>query len=273
MSDQDQIPAVETQVTETPLQTVVPEGAETEPETPAESNSEQQKEPAATHKKTPEQVNKDRAHFQREAQRVKEQLAALSGEPEKADERPLEQQYPVVDRRDQRRDLTKDELNEFLRENPAELGVALAEYLSHTVKSELSEFRKNQEVAAQNREANRILREFCSRNDISNDELNAAASYVKQIGIKGSPAGMSSLIIDRVITNRVLGNINQTVTEAAARASAAVKAQTLTTQPAGHVPEEKPKTITAEEIISSKYGPSDKTQKLNRLKEKFASGG
>ncbi|GAI54220.1 unnamed protein product, partial [marine sediment metagenome] len=100
---------------------------------------------------------------------------------------------------------------------------------------------------------------------ISKDELQTATNYVKQLGVKGTAAGVSSMVIDRMILNRVLEHGQQAVTAAQAKAVAAAKNQVLTVQP-GDVPtpgHEKPKT--SEEVMLSKFGPTDQKSKLDKI--------
>ena len=256
MTDQDQKGNLETppddnvQQLETPPDTPSPEGEKPEEEKPAQPDSKEEK-PEEKAGKTPEQIEQDKAYFQSEAQKAKEELAALQS---KEREEPAQPEV-VAPQPQAQPPLGKDDLNTFLQENPAEGFAAIAEYMAREVKSALGQYTKEVELEADNREANRILREFCSKNDISKDELQTATNYVKQLGVKGTAAGVSSMVIDRMILNRVLEHGQEAVTAAQAKAAAAAKSQALTAQPegAGSPPAKK---MTGEEVMAGKFKPT-----------------
>lgn len=240
MTDQDQNGNLETppdgnvQQPETPSDTPSPEGDQPTPGTPAQPDPEDGK-PEEKPGKTPEQIEQDKVYFQAEAQKAKEELAALqSKEREEPAQPDVAAPPPPSDvATPPPPSLSKDDLNTFLQEHPAEGFAALAEYMATEVKAALGQYTKGEELKADNREANRILRKFCSENSISSDELQTATNYVKQLGVKGTTAGVSSMVIDRMILNRVLEHGQKAVTAAQAKAAAALKAQALTDQPGG----------------------------------------
>jgi len=240
---------------ETPKEETPPEGDVSEEEKPAEETpvkpDSKEEQPEEKTEKTPEQVKDDAVYFQAEAQKAKEELAALQSK-----EREEPAQPDVVAPQPQPQPpLSKDDLNTFLQDHPAEGFAAIAEYMAKEVKTALGQYTKEVELEADNREANRILREFCSKNDISKDELQTATDYVKQLGVKGTAAGVSSMVIDRMILNRVLEHGQEAVTAAQAKAAAAAKAQALTAQPdgAGSPPAKK---MTGEEMMAEKFKPT-----------------
>jgi len=252
MTDQELENTRETPKEETPPEGDVSEEEKPAEETPAKSDSEEEQ-PEEKTEKTPEQIEQDKAYFQAEAQKAKEELAALQSKereepaaPDIVAPPPPPQPQPS---------LSKDDLNTFLQDHPAEGFAAIAEYMAKEVKTALGQYTKEVELEADNREANRILREFCSKNSISKDELQTATDYVKQLGVKGTAAGVSSMVIDRMILNRVLEHGQETVTAAQAKAAAAAKAQSLTAQPdgAGSPPAKK---MTGEEVLAGKFKPT-----------------
>lgn len=234
MTDQDQNGNLETppdgnvQQPETPPDTPSPEGDQPTPGTPAQPDPEDGK-PEQKPEKTPEQIEQDKVYFQAEAQRAKEELAALQS---KEQDEPAQPDV-VAPQPQPQPPLSKDDLNTFLQDHPAEGFAAIAEYMAKEVKTALGQYTKDTELQAENREANRILREFCSKNGVSKDELQAAVSEVEQLGIKGRSAGVCNVVIKHIVLGRMLEHGQETVTAAAAKATKAAKVQALTEQPGG----------------------------------------
>jgi hypothetical protein len=263
------IPVAETPKVETPPAPVVPE-TPIEPEgtpaiaTPAEGQQVVTDKPITTElpAKTPDQLAQDRAYFQQEAQKAKEELKRIRDEFTQGTAQPTppvvaaQQPQKVEDRF---ATMSQEQLEDWIQTHPVEAMMAAVEKAKQDIRSEnvIQATKDSQELAfkLEQREANRFLNDFAQRNKITQDEFGLAKQYVDSIGIKGSPTAVAEMVTDRLIMNRLLTNTAAQVETVKADAAQKVKQQLLTVQPnAGTTPQSKP--MTMDELVASKFKPS-----------------
>lgn len=277
MSDQDGTPSLEgflpVQETpkETPPVTEVPETPAVTEGTPAQPDP-QSEQPVVTEQptvagKTPEQLDKDRAYFQTEAQKAKEELKRIRDEfqPGTAQPTPSVEQTVATKQVDRFQSMSQEELENWIAAHPVEAMMAANEKAKHDILTALEqrEAKKESELAfkLEQREANRFLNEFSQRNKITQDEFNSAKEYINTLGVKGSPTVIAEMVTDRLIMQRLLTNTAAQVETVKANVAQQVKQQLLTVQPgAGTTPA--PKQLTPDEIVASKFRPSKEDKAL-----------
>ena len=276
MPETELTPGQETPPAETPPVTPSSEETPPAPETPAASISGEEETPAApaevpaapTAEKTPEQIAADKVYFQEEARKAKEELSALKVAPPETPP-PAEPAAPIVPVTQPplaapQPDAGQD-VNEYLRDNPLAGLSAMTDHIVQHIDKKFEVRDQQREFQSQQREANRVLTNFCANNDISREELSAAHEYVKDSGVNGSPVAITSTIIDRLQFQKLVGSGQQVVMDAAAKAAAAAKAQALTIQPDGAQPATPGKPTTPEEIVRSKFKPSPQKVKIDEI--------
>lgn len=279
MPEPELTPGQETPPAETPPAT--PSSVETPaaPETPAQPISGEVETPAAPAEvptappaeKTPEQVAADKAYFQDEARKAKEELSALKSAPPEtppAAEPPVPAvpatpatqppygEPPPYDGQD---------VNTYLRDNPVAALTIMTDTLKQHLNETLEKHDQRREFESQQRESNRVLTNFCANNDISRDELSEAHTYVKNSGLNGSPVAITSTIIDRLQFQKLVGSGHTVVMDAAAKAAAAAKTAALLMQPDGSLPATPAKPTTPEEIVRSKFKQSPQKVKIDEI--------
>lgn len=269
MPDQDGTPSLEgflpVQETpkETPPVTEVPETPAVTEGTPAQPDPKVEQ-PVVTEQpttgKTPEQLEQDRAYFQTEAQKAKEELKRIREEfqPGTAQPTPPAEQPVVARPVDRFQSMSQEELENWIATHPVEAMMAANEKAKQDILTALEqrEAKKESELAnkLEQREANRFLNEFSQRNKITPDEFNSAKEYVNALGVKGSPTVIAEMVTDRMIMQRLLTNTAAQVETVKANVAQQVKQQLLTVQPgAGVTPQ--PKQLTPAELIAAKFKP------------------
>lgn len=277
MSDQDGtssleelFPVAETPPVETPPAPEVPE-TPIEPEgTPAIATPTEGQQ-AVTDKlsttgqptKTPDQLVQDRAYFQAEAQKAKEELKRIrdefTQETAQPPTPPASTQTQPQKVEDRFATMSQEQLEDWIQTHPVEAMMAANEKAKQDILLALDqrEQKKESELSfrMEQREANRFLNEFSQRNKITQDEFTQAKQYVDSIGIKGAPTAIAEMVTDRLIMQRLLTNTAAQVETVKADAAQKVKQQLLTVQPnAGTTPQSK--SMTVNELVASKFKPS-----------------
>lgn len=289
---------VETENTQTPPEVEASEQVATKPEKPAEPDSGEQAPEQVPQEagqaaevppeKTPEQLEADRAFFQRKAQEEQaakkealDQLEALQsaspqGEAAPAvEEKPATKTQPTVQPGPLPGSMTDEQLNEFLQDNPIELARAIRQGTAETVISILDEREKEQNIANEKQsianesfQTDKVLKQFADKHGIPQENIMAELESLKSQGILGRPSAMGRLVIDRLNLAKSKEIGQQQVEKAKADAAQAVTTQLLTVQPegGGKVPTSEAKT--REEAISDRFGPT----KARGKEEKLLSG-
>lgn len=266
---------LETENAQTPPEVEAPEQVVTEPEKPAEPDSgEKTPEQAADvqPEKTPEQLQEDRAFFQRKAQEEQaakkealDQLEALQSAPV-GEQTPAVQPQTVTPTGQQSPEsMTDEQLNELLQDNPM-LQTQLIQ--AGVTKDVLAAIDKRDEARTLNSESlqtNKVLMQFADKHDIPRENVTAELKSLKSQGIQGRPAAMGRLVIDRLNLAKSQEIGQQQVKKAEADASQAVKNQLLTVQPEGGGKVPASKAITREEAIANRFEASPAKSREQKL--------
>lgn len=276
MSDPDGTPSLEgfipVQETpkETPPVTEVPETPAVPEGTPAVADPKVEQpvvtEQPTTVGKTPEQLEQDRAYFQTEAQKAKEELKRIRDEFTTGTAQPTPQAVtPVTPQVDKFQSMSNEELENWIVAHPVEAMMAANEKAKNDILTALEQRESKREselaVKLEQREANRFLNEFGQRNKITADEFSEAKEYINSMGVKGSPTVIAGMVTDRLIMQRLLNNTAAQVETVKAQVAQTVKQQLLTVQPgAGTTPA--PKQLTPEEMVASKFRQSKEDKAL-----------
>lgn len=278
---------VETENTQTPPEVEASEQVK-EPEKPAEPDSGKQAPEQVPQEagqaaevppeKTPEQLEADRAFFQRKAQEEQaakkealDQLEALqSASPQgevapAVEEEPATKAQPTVQPGPLPGPMTDEQLNEYLQDNPIELARAIKQGTAEMVVSIFDEREKKQSIVNETLQTNKVLMQFADKHDIPRENVTAELEALKSQGILGRPSAMGRLVIDRLNLAKSKEIGQQQVEKAKADASQAVKTQLLTVQPegGGKVPTSEAKT--REEAISDRFGSTKAKGREERL--------
>lgn len=258
--------------TETPSQETVTEQPKSEEQT-VETNSPATETVVSTEQPAqpdPEKdkLKEDRAFWQTRAQTAMAELKAAKAkelEPVQAPSHAQPTQQPLPQQ------LTEDEVNEMLRENPTLAVQVLAKHQEQRLQVLLDErdrqreiklaFEREKEVAAN------TLDRYITENKISEDEIKDATAHMAQMGIKASPAGANDYIIKHIEFARMLKTAAQSVEQVKVQAAQAVKQQALTIQPGGGQQPQPAQSKSAEELIKEKF---TKTRGQKVLDELFA---
>lgn len=284
MSDQDGtslekfLPGAEPLKPETPPQPEVPETPPAtegtpSPEAPATEpvvEPQEKQEPTAPPQKTPEQLAQDRAYYQAESQKAKEELKRLRDEFAQitAPQTPSDAKLNVPQTgtyAERLKGMTTEQIEQWIAENPHEASLAAQEKIKSDILGEIEarEQKQNADLTfrLETREANRWLNEFNQRNKITADEFKEATDYVTSLGIKASPTAIAELVTRQLIAQRLLTNTAMQVETVKADAAQKVKQQLLTKQPgAGALPASKP--MTYEESVAAKFTKSKEDKAL-----------
>ena len=253
---EETVPDQETQVTETPPEAEVPKEQETAPETPATPDSETE---TATPEKDIQQLKDDRAHFQTEAQKAKQELADLR--PEQVETPDVSRETPA----NELDNLTNEELNERLRDDPILMMKIQNEHLAKTVQRQIDDNALQAQTNAEESSTKKILRTFCAEHKITAGQFESARNYISERGINASPSVIGELLIDRMNMAMMQDGISQSSTQAAAKAAQAQKTQTLTTQPGASGPSATPEPKTQEQVIQDKFKRSTSQSAIDSL--------
>ena len=249
--------------TETPSVQTTPEGQQVTTETPGTPNSAD-----TAVSKTPEQLAQDVAYQQTQKQEQMKraddavaELQALQAEKNMFATKPTAQPETSQQRtQPQHTQQENEELADRLRDDPIELARMQSQNFEAMLDSKLdayaSRVAEREIVTREAQNATKILSNFCTNNSIPHDEMTKEYdSLAALVGHDVSPAAMSELIIKNLQMKMMQGNIANASTEAAAKASLAVKQAALTTQPSpsGDI---EPGEKTGEQTIADKFGPS-----------------
>lgn len=265
---------VETENAQTPSEVVAPEQVK-EPEKPAEPDSGEQKpEQAAVvpPEKTPEQLDADRAFFQRKAQEEQaakkealDQLEALQSAPV-AEEKPavVPQVTPQVAQQSPE-SMTDEQLNELLQDNPMLQTQLIQAGVTKDVLAAIDKRDETRTLNSESLQTNKVLMQFADKHNIPRENVTAELESLKSQGILGRPAAMGRLVIDRLNLAKSQEIGQQQVEKAKADASQAVKNQLLTVQPEGGGKIPTSEAITREEAIANRFGASPAKSREQKL--------
>lgn len=263
MTDQNTEVVQETQV-ETPSAPASSDEQATTPETPTQVDSAAP--PVETAQKTAEQIEADRAHYQTAYQETQKELRAMRAK-EKQPETATPTQQPSQ-QFSQQGQMTQEEMNDQLRDNPLLAMQALAQDNRLSMQNEFANMKQElqRDVALQNAsdEANRVVKEFCTRLNIDPKFVNEATAKIKQMGIKGDPAQMAELTLEMAQMNDSRANSATANMQTAAETSASIKQQAMTVQPDTGAPSS-PKSISFQDGISGKFTKPQNKNTLSRL--------
>lgn len=261
---------LETENTQTPPEVEAPEQVVTEPEKPAEPDSgEKLPEQAAEAPpgKTPEQLEADRAFFQRKAQ--EEQAAHKQEALDELDalqtKQPVEELPTTKSSGSQPEPMTDEQLNEYLQDNPLEMARAIRSNLAEEVVSIMDKREEKQSIANETFQTNKVLMQFADKYDIPREKVMAELDSLKSQGILGRPSAIGRLVIDRLNLAQSQQIGQQQVEKAKADATQAVKNQLLTVQPRGGGKVPTSEAVTREEAISNRFRPTRAKSKEEKL--------
>lgn len=196
--------------------------------------------------KTSEQVKDDRAYFQTELAQTKAELRALQvteAAPTVA---------PQAQAQSQMNSLSQEEWNQKLLDEPLLAIQALSQQSSDQIEARFTQMERKFEVAAQSKEANKVVKEFCVRHDIAPKYLAEAHTKIKDEGWQGSPSQMASLALEFAQSYKQRDGGILATTQIAADVAETIKTQQLTVQPnTGSPTTTQPRT--AQEGIASKF--------------------
>ncbi len=229
-------------------------------ETPAPSDSGAP--PVETAQKTSEQLEADRAFFQKDAQDTKAQLRAMQ---KKETQLPIAAKS-VQPQQTQQNQMSLDDMNDQLRDNPTLMLQAIAQQNNDAVTNMRQELQRDIELRSQSDEANRIVKDFASRHKIDPKHVNEARKSIEDMGLKAEPAKMAELTLMLAQSNMSRDNGNIGATQAAADAADKIKQQQLTVQPEGGSPSS-PKSVSYQEGIAGKFTKPQNKNTLSRLME------
>lgn len=214
--------------------------------------------------KTPEQVEKDRAYFQTEMEKTKAELKSLSKEsvtPPKEVATPTQPAQQI-------QGLSNEDLEQKLRDEPLVGMQVIAEHSSNMIKQGFADMKQDAKVEAefnaQSREANRLVKDFCTKLDISPEILAAADKRVKASGLAGTPSQLANLTLSFAETMKFQQDGAVASTQIAADVAETVKNQQLTVQPATGAPSS-PTSISAQDLIANKFKTANPGSDMDRL--------
>jgi len=265
------VPEAETPTEETPPTEVAAEEQKPEAEKPEESDSGDET-VGESSEKTPEQRVEDAKYWQGKYQdAVKEKsftaddaLSELTGSskdilPDDSFAGPGDDLGKSGLTSEQLSNLTNDDLNAMLREDPS-LGMqVMREQIIHDMK----EIVTKQSEADSSRSAFKLekdrassaLNRYISENDVSVEAIQSAKQTLDNLGVKASPRGVAAMMIKEIENQRMRQYLSQKTQEVAAETSQKVKQQALTIQPdAGKPAPPAPKTV--QDSVADKFKPS-----------------
>lgn len=253
----------ETPATEKPSATEVPDGQETVTEKPAESNSEAENVVATPPEKTTEQLIADRAHFQTGMQEAKDELKSYHSESQEQPK--TEVTSPSEGKDDDFSGMSRDDINDRLRDDPMLMAQVMTQELDRKAQLRESERDRKLEHSSESTYAKRVLTEFCSKNDVSGEEFDAANQRLRDMKVSASPTAYGQLLVDSINAAKIQSNLDVKSTEAAAKAAQAAKTQVLTIQPGGGAPAASSEPLTQAQIIQNKFKKSASKTVLDKM--------
>jgi hypothetical protein len=277
------MPEEKQEVNDSPIENIVANEETLQEETPPETSEEQVEteetsaeeadskgDPAADQI---EELKKQKAYFQTESQKAKEELRRyrekgdeLGMFDERPEERPQEipRQVKSDGATDRFSDMTDEEVNDYLRENP----LVAMQLQNEAFGQKLEQFSKIVEAkTAYQKEAEfttNKLKQFIEKHNIPSEKLLEKRDKFAEMGIKAPPTTIGQLIIDDFNNEMRSKNIQNEVIKEKSKAAEAVKRQALTQQPGGSA-QDQPKELTYEEMLAAKFKKSKEASALDGL--------